>query len=94
MELRLAHQVRALDRGASPGNDIDPGALTHLEETLLKQAFTQISNIQKKISFDFPKGRLRQGGFLPCEKLYWIPRMTPAWERPSFFDSSVISGLK
>ncbi len=53
MELRLARQVRALDRGAAPGNDIDPRELTHLEETLLKQAFAQIANIQKKISFDF-----------------------------------------
>ena len=53
MDLRLARQVRALDRGAVPGNDIDPRELTHLEETLLKQAFAQIANIQKKISFDF-----------------------------------------
>ena len=53
MEIRLAHQVRELDRGAVPGNDIDPSELTHLEETLLKQAFAQISNIQKKISYDF-----------------------------------------
>jgi signal-transduction protein with cAMP-binding, CBS, and nucleotidyltransferase domain/predicted metal-dependent phosphoesterase TrpH/PAS domain-containing protein len=53
MELRLAHQAQALDRGAAPGNDIDPRELTHLEETLLKQAFAQIANIQKKISFDF-----------------------------------------
>ncbi|MBN2207483.1 MAG: cache domain-containing protein [Candidatus Aminicenantes bacterium] len=53
MEQRLAHQVRALDRDAAPGNDIDPRELTHLEETLLKQAFALIANIQKKISFDF-----------------------------------------
>jgi len=53
MQLRLAHQVRALDREAAPGNDIDPRELTHIEESLLKQAFAQIGNIQKKISFDF-----------------------------------------
>jgi CBS domain-containing protein len=53
MQLRLAHQVRALDRGTAPGNDIEPRELTHIEESLLKQAFAQIGNIQKKISFDF-----------------------------------------
>lgn len=53
MQLRLARQVRALDRNEAPGNAIDPSELTHIEETLLKQAFAQIANIQKKISFDF-----------------------------------------
>ncbi len=53
MQLRLAHQVRALDRGAAPGNDIEPRQLTHIEESLFKQAFAQIGNIQKKLSFDF-----------------------------------------
>ncbi|MBS1226574.1 MAG: hypothetical protein H6R32_508, partial [Candidatus Aminicenantes bacterium] len=27
--------------------------LTHIEVTLLKQAFAQIAEIQKKVSFDF-----------------------------------------
>jgi CBS domain-containing protein len=53
MQIRLAHQVRAIDRGEDPGNDIDPRELTHIEEALLKQAFSQIAGIQKKISFDF-----------------------------------------
>ncbi len=53
MQLRLAHQVRALDRGEAPDNDIDPKGLTHIEGSLLKQAFAQIGNIQKKLSFDF-----------------------------------------
>ena len=52
-QLRLAHQVRISDQGAAPDNDIESAELTHLEETLLKQAFSQISNIQKKVSFDF-----------------------------------------
>jgi len=53
MQLRLANQVRAIDRDEAPGNDIDPKELAHIEETLLKQAFAQIANIQKKVSFDF-----------------------------------------
>jgi len=53
MQLRLASQVKAIDREESPGNDIDPRELTHIEVTLLKQAFAQIAEIQKKVSFDF-----------------------------------------
>jgi len=53
MQLRLARQVASLDRDETPGNDIDPRELTHIESTLLKQALAQIANIQKKISFDF-----------------------------------------
>ena len=53
MGLRLAHQVRGADKGGPAGNDVDPAELTQLEETLLKQAFAQIANIQKKISYDF-----------------------------------------
>ena len=53
MQLRLANQVLALDRGDAPGNDIEPRALTHIEESLLKQAFALIGTIQKKVSFDF-----------------------------------------
>jgi signal-transduction protein with cAMP-binding, CBS, and nucleotidyltransferase domain len=53
MQLRLAHQVKAIDRDESPGNDIDPRGLTHIEVSLLKQAFAQIADIQKKISYDF-----------------------------------------
>jgi signal-transduction protein with cAMP-binding, CBS, and nucleotidyltransferase domain/predicted metal-dependent phosphoesterase TrpH/PAS domain-containing protein len=53
MQLRLAHQVQALDRNETPGNDIEPRGLTHIDESLLKQAFAQIGTIQKKVSFDF-----------------------------------------
>ena len=53
MQLRLASQVKAIDREEGPGNDIDPRELTHIEVTLLKQAFAQIAEIQKKVSFDF-----------------------------------------
>jgi signal-transduction protein with cAMP-binding, CBS, and nucleotidyltransferase domain/predicted metal-dependent phosphoesterase TrpH len=53
MRMRLAHQIRALDGGEAPNNDIDPKELTHIEGSLLKQAFAQIGNIQKKLSFDF-----------------------------------------
>ena len=53
MQMRLSHQVRMTDQGKCPDNAIAPKNLTHMEESLLKQAFAQIVNIQKKISYDF-----------------------------------------
>jgi hypothetical protein len=38
----------------TPGNSVDLRLLTHLEVTTLKQAFSQVAVIQKKIEFDFP----------------------------------------
>ncbi len=56
MRLRLEHQANALAKDLPPDNAINPKALTHMEETLLREAFAQIANIQKKISFDFLGG--------------------------------------
>jgi PAS domain S-box-containing protein len=53
MQLRLAFQARAAERGQAPTNEIDPKELTNLEESFLKQAFVQFSDINKKISYDF-----------------------------------------
>ncbi len=53
MQLRLGHQAGRIGQGLEPDNNLDPRTLTPLEETLLKQSFAQISNIQKKISYDF-----------------------------------------
>jgi CBS domain-containing protein len=53
MQLRLGHQAGLIGRGLEPDNNIDPRTVTPLEETLLKQSFAHISNIQKKVSFDF-----------------------------------------
>jgi PAS domain S-box-containing protein len=53
MRLRLNHHAEAAGRDAIPQNSINPKSLTHMEETLLKEAFAQINNIQKKISYDF-----------------------------------------
>jgi len=53
MGLRLAHQARRAEQNRPPDNDLETAELTQLEETLLRQAFSQISGLQKKISFDF-----------------------------------------
>ncbi len=56
LELRLKHQVSALRRGLVPNNSIDPRDLSSFDKVVLKQAFTAISTMLKKISFDFLGG--------------------------------------
>lgn len=53
MQLRMKHQALSVSENVKPDNFINPKKLSHIEETMLKQAFSQISIIQKKISFDF-----------------------------------------
>jgi signal-transduction protein with cAMP-binding, CBS, and nucleotidyltransferase domain/predicted metal-dependent phosphoesterase TrpH len=53
MGMRLAHQARCAEQGRAPNNELETADLTHLEETLLRQALSQMGNLQKKISFDF-----------------------------------------
>jgi len=53
MGLRLAHQAHRVEQGLPPDNELETAKLTHLEDTLLRQALSQMGNLQKKISFDF-----------------------------------------
>jgi PAS domain S-box-containing protein len=53
MQLRYRHQVEMLRQSQSPDNSIDPRALTQIEMGMLKLTFSQISMIQKKVSFEF-----------------------------------------
>jgi signal-transduction protein with cAMP-binding, CBS, and nucleotidyltransferase domain/predicted metal-dependent phosphoesterase TrpH len=53
MGLRLAHQARRAAEGRPPDNDLEAPELTHLDETLLRQALAHMAGLQKKISFDF-----------------------------------------
>jgi CBS domain-containing protein len=61
MSLRLAHQMDSVRAGLEPTNHISIKALTQIEETMLKQIFSQIAVFQKKISFDFLGGEWAQG---------------------------------
>lgn len=56
MHVRLRHQADALRDSRPADNLIALRKLTHLEERMLKQMFSQITTIQKKISFDFLGG--------------------------------------
>ncbi len=56
MTLRLRHQAERLVAGLPADNDIELKALTHIDESLLKQVFAQITLLQKKVGFDFLGG--------------------------------------
>ncbi len=58
MRLRLRNQVEDLQAGRAPGNVISYRKLRHHEETLLNQAFAQITAIQKRISQDYLGGSM------------------------------------
>jgi CBS domain-containing protein len=53
MELRLNHQAQALLAGREPDNSIDPKSLNQMQESMLRQAFSLLGVVRKKISHDF-----------------------------------------
>ncbi len=53
MRMRLSHQARMTVEGLEPDNLIDPRGSTHIEESTLKQIFSQLSGAQNKIANDF-----------------------------------------
>jgi PAS domain S-box-containing protein len=57
MKLRLQSQIAAAQAGLPVTNIIHPGKLGNVQREILKQAFTQVSAIQKKISYDFLGGQ-------------------------------------
>ena len=54
MLLRYKHQARLISEHREPDNFINLKDLTHIELTTLKQAFSCIAMVQKRIKFDFP----------------------------------------
>ncbi len=54
MQLRLRNQSAAIQEGRTAQNSLHPGRLSTTQQELLKQAFTQIAAVQKKIGYDFP----------------------------------------
>jgi PAS domain S-box-containing protein len=54
MQIRLRTQAEAILQGNSmPDNYISPGALTYIEQKLLKEIFSQTKNFQAKLRYDF-----------------------------------------
>ncbi|MFP4579168.1 MAG: DUF294 nucleotidyltransferase-like domain-containing protein [Candidatus Sumerlaeia bacterium] len=56
MQLRLKHQAELIADEKQPDNFINPKVLSHLDASTIKQAFSQIGLVQKKISYDFLGG--------------------------------------
>jgi PAS domain S-box-containing protein len=53
MQLRFKHQTASLADSRQPDNFINPENLSQIERKTLKNTFTQISSIQKKLSYEF-----------------------------------------
>ncbi|TVR59876.1 MAG: CBS domain-containing protein [Spirochaetaceae bacterium] len=53
MQLRFRHQVHLIESGRPADNSIDLGTLTQIDIGMLKHTFSQISVIQKKVTFEF-----------------------------------------
>jgi signal-transduction protein with cAMP-binding, CBS, and nucleotidyltransferase domain len=56
MKLRLQRQLNAAQAGIPLDNNLQTAKIGYLEDTLLQQAFAQISAVQKKITYDFLGG--------------------------------------
>ncbi|MFH1729145.1 MAG: DUF294 nucleotidyltransferase-like domain-containing protein [Pseudomonadota bacterium] len=55
MQVRFAKQARKMNEGEKPNNNIHLSRLTHMERVMLQNSFSQISNFQSKLDFDFLK---------------------------------------
>ncbi|MCD4653490.1 DUF294 nucleotidyltransferase-like domain-containing protein [bacterium] len=53
MQLRFKHQTDAISRHSNLNNFINPASLTHVERKMLKNSFSLIGVIQKKLGYDF-----------------------------------------
>ena len=53
MHLRFKHHSSQITNHIPADNFIDPNEFTRIEQNTLKNAFTQISSIQKKLNYDF-----------------------------------------
>jgi len=53
MHLRLKFQVESISQNEEPGNTIDLNRLTRMEAAMLKKTFSQITDLQTKVGFDF-----------------------------------------
>ncbi|MBF0409298.1 MAG: cache domain-containing protein [Candidatus Riflebacteria bacterium] len=53
MMIRLEHQVKKYSENEIADNYIDPYSLTSIDQKMLKEVFSQISNFQVRLSYDF-----------------------------------------
>ncbi|MEX0983054.1 MAG: DUF294 nucleotidyltransferase-like domain-containing protein [Bacteroidales bacterium] len=53
MRLRLKFQVESISQNEEPGNIIDLNRLTRMEGAMLKKTFSQVTDLQTKVGFEF-----------------------------------------
>lgn len=53
MQQRIKHQVEQIMESGTADNYINPSSLTHIEQKTLKNIFTQLLSIQKKLNYEF-----------------------------------------
>jgi CBS domain-containing protein len=62
MSLRLRHQAETVRAGLPPSNQIGIESLARIEKTLLKQVFSEVTGLQRRIATDFLGGAWVQSG--------------------------------
>ncbi len=53
MQLRLKHQVNAFEKNILPNNAINPNEFTQIEMKIVKNVLSQITAVQKRLSYEF-----------------------------------------
>ena len=53
MKMRFKHQVRMIDNNEEPDNFVSIDLLSHMDKIMLKKAFSQVTSMQKSLSYDF-----------------------------------------
>lgn len=53
MQLRFSRQIVSAEEEGGPDNFINPGRLTHIEQSMLKEIFKRIEKFQSKMNFEF-----------------------------------------
>ncbi|MBV9804973.1 MAG: hypothetical protein JO130_17365, partial [Solirubrobacterales bacterium] len=54
--LRVEHQVRQLEAGESPNDHVDPGTLSRLTRSYLREAFRAVASIQRQAAAELDAG--------------------------------------
>lgn len=56
--VRLEHQVRAIQAGEEPNNNVSPAELTSLERRHLRDAFGVLRTVQQQLAQRYPAARV------------------------------------
>ncbi len=57
VDVRMAHQLRAVEANEPPDNQIDPSTLTRIQRNLLRAAFGAVSDLQDAVAKRYSVGR-------------------------------------